>query len=208
MGIKKLPTRTDDSLGRIKEDKKPAVDKTTQLSASEYNALADAVVEIAETIGLEDGSTPGSIEARLAALEAGGGSGGSGWTAGLYMIEYEGTAEVWKLHLRDHVGELPLPEELLPETGWDGDVRCWGIVSVPPDTPEGFRMAQVNPTTALNFPMMIESVFCEVAEGYGMEPGEKHLCLKIQCVDGQEPPESFVVFVKNDAFSLALPPPQ
>src|SRR5690606_8668395 len=135
MGIKKLPTRTDDSLGRIKEDKKPAVDKTTQLSASEYNALADAVVEIAETIGLEDGSTPGSIEARLAALEAGGGGGGSGWTAGIYTIEYAGDPDVWRLVLRDHIGELPLPEELLPEEGGPGVIGCQGLVSVPSDTP-------------------------------------------------------------------------
>src|SRR5690606_22328904 len=113
---------------------------------SEYNALADAVVEIAETIGLEDGSTPGSIEARLAALEAGGGGGGgSGWTAGIYEAWYEDVG-VWKLKLIGHVGELPLPDELLPETGHFGHVGARGLVSVPSDTPGGYRMAQVNLT--------------------------------------------------------------
>jgi len=207
MGIKKLPTRTDDSLGRIKEDKKPAVDKTTQLSASEYNALADAVVEIAETIGLEDGSTPGSIEARLAALEAGGGGGGSGWTAGIYTIEYAGDPDVWRLVLRDHIGELPLPEELLPEEGGPGVIGCQGLVSVPSDTPDGYRMALFNRTSPFIYPVSIGSIFCEVREDFD-DPGQKHLHLMIMCVEGQEPPESFVVFIKNDAFSLVLPPPQ
>jgi len=206
MGIKKLPTRTDDSLGRIKEDKKPAVDKTTQLSASEYNALADAVVEIAETIGLEDGSTPGSIEARLAALEAGGGGGGSGWTAGIYTIEYLEGGETWKLNLRDHVGELPLPVELHPETGGTGAVGAWGWVPVPHDTPAGYRMAQINRTRPLVYPVMIGGVFCKVEEESG-DPGQKYLDLMIMCVEGQEPPEDFVIFIKNDAFPLALPPP-
>lgn len=204
MGIKKLPTRTDDSIGRVKEDKNPAVNKNTQLSASEYNALADAVVEIAETIGLEDGSTPGSIEARLAALEDGGGGGGSGWTAGIYTIQYVG--DDWKLNLRDHVGELPLPEVLTPETGGAGAVGAGGVVDVPPDTPGGYRMALFNRTSPSIYPVSIGSIFCEVREDFD-DPGQKHLLLMIMCVEGQEPPESFVVFVKNDAFSLALPPP-
>lgn len=201
MGLKKLPTRTDDSVGRVKEDQKPAVNKTTQLSASEYNALADAVVEIAETIGLEDGSTPGSIEARLAALEAGGGGGGSGWTAGIYETWYE-DVDVWKIKLIDHVGELPLPDELLQETGDSGAVGWSGLVGVPPNTPDGYRMAQVNRISPFIFPLRIESVFCEVREEFDA-PGQKHLHLMIMGVEGQEPPEAFIVFVKNDAFPLS-----
>lgn len=66
MGLTKIPTRTDDSLGRVKYDQRPATDLETQIQASEYNATADAVIAVSEAVGLADGSTPGSLEARLA----------------------------------------------------------------------------------------------------------------------------------------------
>lgn len=70
MAITRLPSRSDDSLGRLKQDIVPAPNLSTHIVAGEYNALVDAVIDVATTIGLADGSTPLSIEARLAAVIA------------------------------------------------------------------------------------------------------------------------------------------
>jgi hypothetical protein len=60
-----LPTKEDDSIGREKSDRTVATDLDYEVSAAEFEALKDAVIECAETIGLYDGSTSGSIEERL-----------------------------------------------------------------------------------------------------------------------------------------------
>lgn len=72
MGLQQLPTRSDSSVGRTKVDLAPPPDRTHYITASEYNALATAVVELGAAVGLEDGSTEGSLEERVADLESGG----------------------------------------------------------------------------------------------------------------------------------------
>lgn len=69
MGLTSIPTRTDGSIGREKLDATPAVDLARSLPAGEYNRLADALIAVSTAVGLGNGSTPGSIEMRLAALE-------------------------------------------------------------------------------------------------------------------------------------------
>lgn len=63
-----LPSRTDDSVGRIKADLREAENLVNYLRAKEYNALADAVVAVCQQVGLGDGTTPGSIEKRIREL--------------------------------------------------------------------------------------------------------------------------------------------
>ena len=65
MGLTEIPARTDGSIGREKTDVRPAVDLGREVPAAEYNRLADALIDVSEAVGLRDGSTPDSIEARL-----------------------------------------------------------------------------------------------------------------------------------------------
>lgn len=70
MGIATLPTKSDESLGREKttppsDGFERVFDPRYDVSPTEHNRRTDLLVELAETIGLEDGSTAGSIEARL-----------------------------------------------------------------------------------------------------------------------------------------------
>jgi hypothetical protein len=65
MTITVLPTRDDDSLGREKQERPWALPHTPDLdyetTVDEQNRLVDAVIELAEEVGLSDGSTPGSL---------------------------------------------------------------------------------------------------------------------------------------------------
>lgn len=70
MGIATLPTKTDDSIGREKttpssDGFEQTFDPRSEVSPTEHNRRTDLMIEIATAVGLEDGSTPGSIEARL-----------------------------------------------------------------------------------------------------------------------------------------------
>jgi len=72
-----LPTRTDGSIGRNKIDQRPADNLNVQIPAAEMNRTLDYIVALAETVGLSDGTTPGSVieevndhEVRITALEA------------------------------------------------------------------------------------------------------------------------------------------
>lgn len=68
MPLTTIPEKTETSLGIEKQDVLPYTDPNTQVPAVQYERLKDAVIASALAIGLGDGSTAGSIEARLAGL--------------------------------------------------------------------------------------------------------------------------------------------
>jgi hypothetical protein len=80
MPLAALPEKTDGSIGRIKSDHGPvptvaalltllnSSDLDTKVPAAEYERLKDAIIQSATAIGLGDGSTPGSLEARIQTL--------------------------------------------------------------------------------------------------------------------------------------------
>lgn len=65
MGLTTLPTTADDSVGRDKADRAPAPNLNEYITASEWNEVKNRVVEIANALGLGDGSTVGSVEEAL-----------------------------------------------------------------------------------------------------------------------------------------------
>lgn len=73
MGLTALPTNEDGSLGRDKVDLDAVPELQHYVPAQEYNNLVDAVVDLAEEVGLSDGSTPGSLVKRIGDIEGGGG---------------------------------------------------------------------------------------------------------------------------------------
>lgn len=77
MAITVIPTRTDGSAGRSKSNARAVTNLNNEIPAAEWNTVAQAVCDIAGTVGLSDGSTPGSVieevndhEVRITALEA------------------------------------------------------------------------------------------------------------------------------------------
>jgi len=72
-GITTIPTRTDGSLGRTKFNKDAITDLNVQYPAEEYNVGANTTAGLAREVGLTDGSTPGSLVARMNAVEAASG---------------------------------------------------------------------------------------------------------------------------------------
>ncbi len=66
-----LPTRTDNSAGRIKiNGSAAAINYNTMVPETEWNTIARFIVDVTAEVGLSDGSIPGSVVARLNALEA------------------------------------------------------------------------------------------------------------------------------------------
>lgn len=65
MALTTLPTTADDSVGPDKVDRFPVTDRQDSISASEWNALKNAVIDMAADAGLSDGSTDDSVLAAL-----------------------------------------------------------------------------------------------------------------------------------------------
>jgi len=70
-GITSRVSRLAASLGLTKTDARPVRNATREISAAEYNVLADGLVAVQEEVGKHDGSEPGSLVARTFALESG-----------------------------------------------------------------------------------------------------------------------------------------
>lgn len=70
-----LPTCTVDSLGGPKLDRRTAIDPKRDESAAEIMLRNACIAELFRRMGLSAGAAAGSVEARLLALEAGGGGG-------------------------------------------------------------------------------------------------------------------------------------
>lgn len=77
MGLTKIPTKTADSIGAVVRDRPRPLPRDPRYaqSAEEHERLKDTVIELAAAVGLEDGSTSGSLEERVGLLETGGGAG-------------------------------------------------------------------------------------------------------------------------------------
>lgn len=69
-GLTVIPSRTDGSLGRTKYNAKVISDLNVQYDAAEFNVGADALLAVCTEVGLTNGTTPGSLVARVTALEA------------------------------------------------------------------------------------------------------------------------------------------
>jgi hypothetical protein len=73
MAITVLPTRTDPSIGRTKKATPLSagipIDLDYQVTADEMERLKTAVIETAEAVGLGNGTTAGSLEARMLATD-------------------------------------------------------------------------------------------------------------------------------------------
>lgn len=78
MPITELPTTAPTSLGPDKIDKRVYAGEAYRIQAFLVNKIRQYLIDIGGEVGLSDGSTPGSLVARVAALEAGGGGGGGG----------------------------------------------------------------------------------------------------------------------------------
>jgi len=67
MGLTSIPEKTAESVGVDVSDRPRPLDRDPryETNAAEFNALRDAVIANASTIGLADGSTAGSLEARV-----------------------------------------------------------------------------------------------------------------------------------------------
>lgn len=71
MGLTTIPEKSEASIGREKRDRPRPLpyDERYETTAAQFERLKTAVRELAEAVGLEDGSTVGSLE-RLKAVEA------------------------------------------------------------------------------------------------------------------------------------------
>ena len=76
-GFTELPSLGPTSLGTTAQDMIPFGGEPHRTSSRLINKMRDYLVAAGAALGLADGSTPGSITARVAALEAGGGGGKS-----------------------------------------------------------------------------------------------------------------------------------
>lgn len=76
MPIETLPDATEPSLGKPKVDVKPYTQPDNQVSAEIWNRVVSRVVEVFGEVGLTDGSTAGSLNARVRSIESYGVSGG------------------------------------------------------------------------------------------------------------------------------------
>src|SRR4051812_39118318 len=75
-GQTQLPTQTDESLGRVKvEEASP--DPNRWISGAEHNRIVTKLIELAGIVGLGDGTTVASLEARLKGFNAPGQLGGA-----------------------------------------------------------------------------------------------------------------------------------
>lgn len=83
MGLTSLPKRGEGQvLGPIKAESSLNLwDRLRRVFTSEWNGNAKGLEEVCEEVGLHDGSTEGSLVARVNALEGGGGGGpcAPGW---------------------------------------------------------------------------------------------------------------------------------
>jgi hypothetical protein len=69
-GLTAIPTRTTGSLGPTKVDEAAAADNVHSIAASDWNAAAAAIVAIAERLGINDGSQPGTLEDMILAASS------------------------------------------------------------------------------------------------------------------------------------------
>lgn len=73
MGLTTLPTKADGSIGRVKNtlpDSDPSPNLDYYETASEHEAIKTALIDVCNEVGKHDGSTAGSLVARVGALEA------------------------------------------------------------------------------------------------------------------------------------------
>lgn len=73
MGLTVLPTKTDGSLGRVKNTlpgSTPSPDLDYYVTAAEHERIKDAIVDLAQEVGKSDGTTTGSLVRSVRALEA------------------------------------------------------------------------------------------------------------------------------------------
>lgn len=95
-GLLVLPTKADGSIGRVKntlpEDVGVEFDLDYYETAAEAERQKDALVAIASRMGLADGSTPGSLEAMKAGLEAG---------EGLRLMTLDGSGAYASIRIQD-----------------------------------------------------------------------------------------------------------
>lgn len=70
MGLTSLPSRSVGSLGPTKIDPKSRTPNVRSVHADEWNEAMDRVVELADTVGLEDGTTEGSLVETLRLADA------------------------------------------------------------------------------------------------------------------------------------------
>jgi hypothetical protein len=70
MPLNALPTKTDDSIGRVKSDSRALTNINTQVPAAELERLKTAILDIASEVGIHDQDGPfSSLNARVLALE-------------------------------------------------------------------------------------------------------------------------------------------
>lgn len=65
MGVEAIGERTDESFGQSKANSRPLGDRTRQLVATEWNLVAEALIEVQEAIGTTTDPAASSIEKRL-----------------------------------------------------------------------------------------------------------------------------------------------
>lgn len=88
MALTELPSTAPESLGPDKIDQRVYAGEPYRIQAFLVNKIRQYLIDIGSEVGLHDGSTVGSLVARVIALEAGGGGGGTDaqtiWTRPIY----------------------------------------------------------------------------------------------------------------------------
>lgn len=88
MALTELPSTAPESLGPDKIDQRVYAGEPYRIQAFLVNKIRQYLIDIGSEVGLHDGSTVGSLVARVIALEAGGGGGGTNaqsiWTRPIY----------------------------------------------------------------------------------------------------------------------------
>lgn len=75
-GLTELPSTSESSLGSTRKDLIPFRGELHRASAGLLNKIRTYLIQMGEMLGLEDGSTPGSLRAQVNTLMEGGGGGG------------------------------------------------------------------------------------------------------------------------------------
>lgn len=70
MSITTLPTQTEGSLGQVKSDSTGVYTPATDLNAALFNEHTARIVEVFQEVGLTDGTTPQSVNSKIAAINA------------------------------------------------------------------------------------------------------------------------------------------
>lgn len=135
MAITEIPTETDDSLGRDKQDLYTPPSRDHYVWMSEWNTVKQSIAKLMAAVGVDDGSTPGSLRA-----SAGAAAPYWEWN-GTDTTQFDGTAAhnsaSWDAELSVEAdANVPGGNLLVIESATGTGIGC-GVVLATDSLPEG-----------------------------------------------------------------------